>query len=79
VTFEDTAGAAEQSPLEHLLASTEDLVVEIAYTDIAGRQEAATSIYLTNSGEAGGAYRVTAVSPGGTRRFTRGLIGGPQV
>jgi hypothetical protein len=59
--FEDTAGpasAAAQTPLVQLLESGEDLVVEIAYTDLAERQSTASSPYLTKSERVDRAYRV---------------------
>jgi hypothetical protein len=71
--FEDTAGtasAAAVTPLVHLLQSNEDLVVEVAYADIANRQEAATSLYLTRSGRTDRSYRVTKVAPGHEPRLT---------
>lgn len=73
VWFEDTPGpasAAAETPLVRLLQSGEDLVVEIAYSDLAGRQETATSLYLTESGRTDRAYRVTRVEPDQPRRFT---------
>ncbi len=70
VTFEDTPGPASVAavtPLVRLLQSDDDLVVEVAYSDVAGRQEAATSLYLTTVGET---HLVTSVEPGHERRLT---------
>jgi hypothetical protein len=73
VWFEDAAGvasAAAETPLAYLLRSGADLVVEIAYCDVSGRQEAATSLYLTKSGTTDRTYRVTGVEPGHPPRLT---------
>jgi hypothetical protein len=49
---EDAAGAASaaQTTLIRLLLSGDDLVAEVTYSDQAGRQKAAPSLYLTRSG-----------------------------
>ena len=73
VWFEDTAGpasAAANTSLVYLLESGADLVLEVAYSDGAGSQEAATSIYLTKSGRTDRSYRVDKVVPGHARRLT---------
>ena len=73
VWFEDTAGvasAAAEPPLAYLLRAGADLVVEVAYCDVSGRQEAATSLYLTKSGTTDRTYRVTGVEPGHSPRLT---------
>jgi hypothetical protein len=65
------AGDPEQREhLRHPLALGEDLVLEIAYADVSGREEVATSLYLTKSGLIDRAYRVTKVEPRHQRRFT---------
>lgn len=71
VTFPGSVSGAEGSSLEHLLMSSEDLVIEVAYSGLAGRREAATSLYMTKSGMTDRAYRVRPVVPGAQRRFTR--------
>ncbi len=74
IYFADTAGAASaaaQSPLVTLLESKEDLVVEVVYTDVAGRQKAATTFHLTpDDVTVPNTYRVTAVEPGHEQRIT---------
>jgi hypothetical protein len=71
--FEDTAGAASaapQTPLVRLPLSEEDLVVEVAYSEVAGRQDTASSLRVTRSGRTDRSYRITKVVPGHPRRFT---------
>lgn len=74
IYFADTAGpasAAAQTPLVTLLESKEDLVVEVVYTDVAGRQKAATTLHLTpDDVTMPNTYRVTAVEPGHKQRIT---------
>lgn len=73
IWFEDTAGpasSAAQTPLVGLLRTEEDLVVEVAYCDAAGRQIAASSLYLTKSGRTDRSYRVREVDPGHACRLT---------
>jgi hypothetical protein len=60
----------DQDALRRVLRSGQDLVVEIAYSDVSGRQEAAASLHLTRSGRTDRAYRVTRVEPRHERRFT---------
>ena len=77
IWFEDTPGPASvaaETPLVRLLRSDEDLVVEVASSDVAGGQEAATSLYLTKSGRTDRAYRVTRVVLGHAPRLTAELI-----
>jgi hypothetical protein len=72
--FEDVAGvasAAAETPLVYLLRSGADFVVEVAYCDVSGRQQAATSLYLTKSGTTDRTYRVTKVDPAHPPRLTR--------
>lgn len=73
VWFEDTVGvasAAAETPLVYLLRAGADLVVEVAYRDVSGRQLAATSLYLTKSGTTDRSHRVTRVDPGHEPRLT---------
>lgn len=73
LVFEDMEGAAAVAgvtPLVDLLRSEEDLVVEVAYSDAAGRQESATQLYLTRSGQIDRVYRVTTAVIGQPRRLT---------
>jgi hypothetical protein len=74
IWFSDTPGppsVAAETPLVRLLREDkEDLVVEVAYSDVAGRQESATSLYLTKSGTTDRDYRVTRVVPGHRPRLT---------
>jgi hypothetical protein len=60
----------QRAHLRHLLALGEDLAVEIAYSDASGRQQVATTFYLTKGGRMDRAYRVTRVVPRHERRFT---------
>jgi hypothetical protein len=60
----------QREHLRHLFALGEDLVLEIAYAEVSGRREVATSLYLTKSGRIDRAYRVTRVVPRHQRRFT---------
>lgn len=60
----------QRERLLHLLTLREDLIVEIAYADVSGRQETASSLYLTRSGELGRAYRVIRVELRHDRRLT---------
>lgn len=72
IWFEDTAGpasAAAETPLVRLLKEGEDLVVEIAYSDVAGRVSA-SSLTLTKSGTTDRTHRVTRVDPGHEPRLT---------
>ncbi len=62
----------ERARLRTLLLSGQDLIVEIAYSDVSGRQEAAAALYLTRSGTTDRAYRVTRVEPRIDRQFTAG-------
>ncbi len=55
--------------LAHLLASDDELVVEVAYCDLADRQEAATTIYLAKD-PVTREYYVARIRPGRPRRFT---------
>ncbi len=59
----------ERGWLALLLESNEDLVVEVAYTDVAGRQGTATRLHLGKSSD--GVYRVSQVSALVEPRFTR--------
>jgi hypothetical protein len=70
VFFEETGGSDQRVALEHLLTCGEDLVIEVAYTDIAGRQEAATLLYVTQTGQAAQKLRVRRVVPAQPRRWT---------
>ena len=78
VWFEDIAGVASDAaepPVVYLLRTGADLVVEVAYRDVADRQEAASSLYLSKSGTTDRTYRVTRVDPGHPPRLTLDQIG----
>ena len=67
VLFWVPPGFEENDPLTHLLRSNETLIVEVAYSDLAGRQETATSLTLSKTGPD---YRVIDVEPEHPRRLT---------
>jgi hypothetical protein len=68
VTFEPDPRSEDNTLLTTLLAIEEaPLLVEVAYSDIAGRQETATSLILQRHEDR---YRVVDVSPDHTRRLT---------
>lgn len=60
----------EGGSLRQLLASGQSLVVEVAYTDISGRQPQATALRLVKSDQRDRAYRVDEVLPAVDLRLT---------
>jgi hypothetical protein len=67
VYFDDDDGP---SNLRHLIEVGGDLVVEVAYSDAAGGQLAATRLYLIRSGQVGRSYRVRRTEPGVRPKWT---------
>lgn len=63
IRYEWIEGDAER-PLAVMLDADEHLVIEVAYSDLSERQEAATRLYLVKSGRTDRTHRVRDVSPG---------------
>jgi hypothetical protein len=61
----------ELGTLTRILESDEELLVEVAYSDVSGRQRTATRFYLQKS--EGVIYRITRVEPLVEPQFTRPL------
>jgi hypothetical protein len=73
IRFADTPGPASVAavtPLVELLQSGEDLVVEVAYSDVAGRQRSASSLSLRKSTMTDRDYSVTSVEHSHPPRLT---------
>jgi hypothetical protein len=73
--FSDADSASDRVVLAVLLGTADALVVEVAYTDVSGKQEAATQLFLTSPptrrfDELDLAYEVSDVRPLVPRQYT---------